>query len=86
MEHYVTAGEFAKLATTTKRTIHYYDEKGVLEPAKIGDNRYRLYHERQILEYQMILLLSNLGVTLSDMKKYIKKMVIYRLYLMKKKS
>ena len=54
----ITAGEFAKLAGTTKRTIHFYDEKGVLKPIKINKSNYRLYDERQILDYQMILLLS----------------------------
>lgn len=73
MNNLITAGELAKLAGTTKRTIHFYDEKGVLKPTKITKSKYRLYEERQILDYQMILLLSTLGVSLEEMKQYLKK-------------
>lgn len=73
MNNLITAGELAKLAGTTKRTIHFYDEKGVLKPAKVTKSKYRLYEERQILDYQMILLLSTLGVSLEEMKQFLKK-------------
>lgn len=72
MKNLITAGELAKLSSTTKRTIHFYDEKGVLKPAKINSKKYRLYEEKQVLDYQMILLLSTLGVSLDEIKKYIK--------------
>jgi DNA-binding transcriptional MerR regulator len=35
---YITAGEFARLACTTKRTILWYDQKGILKPTKIGES------------------------------------------------
>jgi len=73
MDNLITAGELAKLASTTKRTILYYDEKGVLKPAKVNSANYRFYVESQILDYQRILLLSTLGVSLGEMKKYLKK-------------
>ena len=73
MDKLITAGELAKLASTTKRTILFYDEKGVLRPVKVNRAKYRYYHERQVLEYQMILLLSTLGVSLGEMKKYVRK-------------
>lgn len=73
MDNLITAGELAKLATTTKRTIHFYDEKGVLKPVRISGANYRYYQERQILDYQRILLLSTLGVSLDEIKKYLGK-------------
>lgn len=73
MDKYITAGELAKLASTTKRTVHFYDEKGVLKPVKVNSAKYRYYLERQILDYQRILLLSSLGISLDEMKKYLKK-------------
>ena len=73
MDNLITTGEFAKLAATTKRTIIYYDQKGVLKPAMVNDAQYRFYQERQILDYQRILLLSTLGVSLEEMKRYLKK-------------
>ncbi|MFA6005722.1 MAG: MerR family transcriptional regulator [Patescibacteria group bacterium] len=73
MNNLITAGELARLAGTTKRTIHFYDEKGVLKPVKITKTKYRLYEEHQIIDYQLILLLSTLGVSLNEMKEYLKK-------------
>lgn len=72
MDNLITAGEFAKLASTTKRTILFYDEKSVLKPVKVGNAKYRYYDQRQILDYQRILLLSNLGVSLGEMKRYLR--------------
>lgn len=72
MNTYITPGEFAKLASTTKRTIHFYDEKGVLKPVKVNSRKYRYYLERQVLDYQMILLLTTLGVSLDEIKHYLK--------------
>ena len=73
MDNLISTGEFAKLASTTKRTILFYDEKGVLKPAKVNNSKYRFYFERQILDYQRILLLSNLGVSLGEMRQYLRK-------------
>jgi len=73
MDNLITAGELAKLASTTKRTIHFYDEKDVLKPVKVNSANYRYYLESQILDFQRILLLSTLGVSLDEMKKYLRK-------------
>lgn len=73
MDKYITAGELAKLASTTKRTIQFYDEKGVLKPTRINSKSYRLYEESKVLDYQMILLLSTLGVSLNEIKIYLKR-------------
>ncbi len=73
MDNLITAGELAKLASTTKRTILFYDEKGVLKPVKVNSANYRYYLESQILDFQRILLLSTLGVSLDEMKKYLRK-------------
>jgi len=72
MDKYLTAGELAKLASTTKRTIQFYDEKGVLKPIRVNSKNYRLYGEEQVLDYQMILLLTTLGVSLNEIKIYLK--------------
>lgn len=69
MKNLISAGELAKLACTTKRTILFYDEKGVLKPQCISKNKYRFYSQRQVLDYQMILLLRTLGISLSEIKR-----------------
>lgn len=68
MQNLITAGELAKLAGTTKRTILWYDQLGIIKPIEVSPEGYRYYSETQVLEYQMILLLSTLGVTLKEIK------------------
>ena len=68
MENLISAGELAKLASTTKRTILFYDAKEVLKPELVNEARYRFYSQRQVLDYQMILLLSTLGISLAEIK------------------
>src|SRR4030066_870215 len=73
MNNLITTGELARLAGTTKRTIHFYDEKGVLRPVRVNSKKYRYYEEQQVLDYQMILLLTTLGVSLDEIKTYLKR-------------
>lgn len=70
-ENLFTAGEFAKLARTTKRTVLWYAEKGILKPYKIDDSRYRLYRPEQIIDFQSILLMRKLGFSVADIQAYI---------------
>ncbi|MFA6250271.1 MAG: MerR family transcriptional regulator [Candidatus Shapirobacteria bacterium] len=64
----ITAGEFAKLAGTTKRTIIWYDQNNIIKPVEVSPEGYRYYNESQVLDYQMVLLLTTLGVTLKDIR------------------
>jgi len=68
MNNYITAGELAKICGTTKRTILWYDMLGIIKPIEVSNEGYRYYSETQVLEYQMILLLTTLGVTLKEIK------------------
>jgi len=84
---YITTGELARLADTTKRTIMWYAQKGILKPIKTGDNNYRLYEEKQVLDYQMILLLTTFGVSLDDIGCYLKnKGELKSLFISKRKQ
>lgn len=70
--NYVTIGEFAELARTTKRTIQWYDKKGILEPKTTdSETGYRLYTPEQVIDFQLILLLTKLDFTLEEIKKFI---------------
>lgn len=72
-ENLLTAGQFAKLARTTKRTITWYSDQGILHPFKINDAGYRYYKPRQILDFQVILLLRKLRFSIEDIKAYLAK-------------
>ena len=44
----MTVHEVAKLTGITIRALHYYDEIGLLEPAKADKTKYRLYTENDL--------------------------------------
>ena len=68
------SGEFAKLARTTKRTIIWYGQKGILSPSKVNpESDYRLYEPSQIIDFQVIFLLGQLGFSLKEIKEYLAK-------------
>ena len=69
-----TVGEFARFARTTKRTVQYYDKKGLLKPHKAdSETNYRYYQPRQIVDFQVLLLLRKLGFSIAQIKKYLRK-------------
>src|SRR5258708_1967639 len=69
----ITAGEFAKLARTTKRTILWYDQIGVLKPELINEEGYRFYKPEQLIDFQIILLLRSLNFSLEQIQAYLAK-------------
>ena len=50
-----TVKELARLSGVTVRTLHHYDEIGLLKPALVGENRYRYYGREELLRLQDIL-------------------------------
>jgi DNA-binding transcriptional MerR regulator len=66
-----TVKELSKLAGITPRTLHYYDEIGLLKPSRIGDNGYRYYGEQAVLRLQQIMLFRELEVPLEEIGKLI---------------
>jgi DNA-binding transcriptional MerR regulator/ADP-ribose pyrophosphatase YjhB (NUDIX family) len=57
--------QVARVSGVTARTLRYYDEIGLLRPARVGANGYRYYEREQLLRLQQILLLRELGVDLA---------------------
>ena len=64
-----TVKQLSKLAGVTPRTLHHYDEIGLLKPSRVGDNGYRYYGEESVLRLQQILFYRELGIPLEDIKK-----------------
>lgn len=60
--------EVAKLTGITVRTLHYYDEIGLLKPSKITDAGYRLYDSTALEILQQILFFRELDFPLNDIK------------------
>jgi DNA-binding transcriptional MerR regulator len=66
-----TVKELCRLAGVTPRTLHYYDEIGLLKPSQVGDNGYRYYGEETVLRLQQILLYRKMDVPLGEIKKFL---------------
>jgi DNA-binding transcriptional MerR regulator len=65
----LTVKQLSKLAGITPRTLHHYDEIGLLKPTRVGDNAYRYYGDEAVLRLQQILFYRELGIPLEDIKK-----------------
>src|SRR5512140_757626 len=64
-----TVKQLSKLAGVTPRTLHHYDEIGLLKPSRVGENGYRYYGEESVLQLQQILLYRELDLPLEDIKR-----------------
>ncbi|WMT92719.1 MerR family transcriptional regulator [Pelagibacterium sp. H642] len=61
-----TVKQVAQLAGVSIRTLHHYDDIGLLEPAHVGDNGYRYYGREELLRLQQILIHRELGIPLAE--------------------
>jgi DNA-binding transcriptional MerR regulator len=59
-----TVKRLARLSGVSVRTLHYYDQIGLLRPAQVGANGYRYYGRGELLRLQQILLHRELGLPL----------------------
>jgi Predicted transcriptional regulators len=60
--------EIARRAGTTSRTLRHYGDLGLLVPSRIGANGYRYYDQDALVRLQRILLLRELGLSLSAIR------------------
>jgi len=63
-EELLKIGEFAKTAGTNLRTLRYYEELGLLEPALRSDGGFRYYRPTDVNRVRMIHGLQELGLQL----------------------
>jgi len=63
-----TVKQVAAMSGVSVRTLHFYDETGLLAPAYLGANGYRFYEEPQLLKLQQILFYRELGFELKQIK------------------
>jgi DNA-binding transcriptional MerR regulator len=64
-----TVKQLSTLAGASARTLHYYDEIGLLKPESVGANGYRYYGDDSLLRLQQILFYRELDLPLEDIKK-----------------
>lgn len=63
-----TVKQVAAMSGVSVRTLHFYDEEGLLKPAWTGSNGYRFYEEPQLLTLQQILFYRELGIELRQIR------------------
>lgn len=68
---YYTAGEIARIAGISLRTIRYYDAKGLLPPVSHSDTGYRYYDKGSLALLQRIMMLKYLGFSLEQIQQLI---------------
>lgn len=67
----LTTAQFAKLHNVNKRTLHYYDEIGLFSPRVKGENKYRYYDTSQSMDFEYILMLKELNMSIAEIKAYV---------------
>jgi len=63
-----TVQKMAKMAGVSARTLRYYDEIGILKPARINSSGYRIYGQQEVDRLQQILFYRELGLSLESIK------------------
>lgn len=66
-----TVHQLSKLAGVSIRTLHYYDDIGLLRPSFVRSNGYRVYEEKEVIKLQQILLFRELEFPLGQIKEMI---------------
>ncbi len=64
-----TVNEVSKLTGISVRTLHYYDQIGLLKPSQVTEAGYRLYDDGALEKLQQIMLYRELEFPLKDIKK-----------------
>ncbi|OPZ64925.1 MAG: HTH-type transcriptional activator mta [Firmicutes bacterium ADurb.Bin506] len=63
-----TVHKLARLAGVSSRTLRYYDEIGILKPARINSSGYRIYSQAEVDLLQQIMFYRELGMDLNNVK------------------
>ncbi len=64
-------GELAKRVGKTVRTIHFYEELGLLHPVERSPGGFRMYNDQALDRIHWIERLQELGFSLSDIKQFL---------------
>ena len=62
----LTVGQVAERFDVTVRTLHHYDEIGLLEPTERSNAGYRLYTDHDLTRLQHVVVYRRLGFALEE--------------------
>ncbi len=63
-----TVNNLAQISGISTRTLRYYDSIGLLRPARVSSNGYRIYGQNEVDKLQQILFYREMGVALDEIK------------------
>lgn len=66
-----TVQKLSRLAGVSKRTLRYYDQIGLLQPARVNSSGYRIYGSTEVDMLQQILFYRELGFSLEKIKEVV---------------
>lgn len=61
--------EVASLLNVTHRTLRFYEDKGLIEPQRVGNTR--IYARREVARMQLILRGKHLGFSIREIKEFL---------------
>jgi MerR family transcriptional regulator, thiopeptide resistance regulator len=68
-----TVKQLSNLAGVSIRTLHYYDQVGLLKPESYGENGYRYYGNQAVYQLQQILFFKELDFSLEEIQQIVNK-------------
>lgn len=68
MQKSFSVSQVSKLAGVSVRTLHHYDQIGLLTPLRQQDNGYRCYSEQHLVKLQQIMLYRQLDFSLEQIR------------------
>ena len=71
MSHHLKIGELANITGITVRTLHYYDEIGLLKPVKITQAGHRSYDMQSITKLYQIISINDLCFNIEEINEII---------------
>lgn len=69
-EDLVKIGDLARLAEVTMRTVRFYEDLGLIQPAGRSTGGFRLYRREQADRLKALLSLKEVGFSLDDIRAY----------------
>jgi DNA-binding transcriptional MerR regulator len=66
-----TVQKLGMMAGISTRTLRYYDEIGILKPARMSSSGYRIYGQKEVDRLQQILFYRELGIKLEIIKEIV---------------
>jgi len=68
----LTVSQVARLAGVSVRTLHHYDEIGLLQPSGRSEAGYRLYEQLDLQRLQQVLFFKELGFPLEEISRIVR--------------